>query len=187
MLIVLDNCGPDMTDDMRKIIDRIVPPTPMFGEDEDGDGNSTPDRRPSDAEHPATAAPARTLLPRQEAFCRSYVTQPVATRAAVLAGYAERSAYNQGHRLLQQSEVLERIAELRAERNLRYVVERDTALDKLEAVFQGAFNDGALLPALAALRLQAQLAGLLRPAFGARANDEKKRARRRKTMRKARR
>lgn len=176
-----------MTDEMRKIIDSIVPPTPVFGENEDGDEDATPDHRPSGAERPEAPPPAGTLLPRQEAFCQSYVTQPVATRAAVLAGYAERSAYNQGHRLLHQSAVLERIAELRAERKLRYVIERDTTLDKLDSVFLSAIGDRAFAPALAALRLQAQLAGLLHPPLGARGHDEKKRARRRKKMRKAKR
>jgi hypothetical protein len=173
-----------MPDEMRRIIDSIVPPVAVFGEDEDGDEGTAPEHPPSVAQPHAAAPPPRTLLPRQEAFCRNYVTQPVATRAAVLAGYAERSAYNQGHRLLHQSAILERIAELRAERSLRYVIERDTSLDKLEAVFQSAFGSCDFAPALAALRFQAQLAGLLPMPRGIRRNDEKKRARRPKKMRK---
>ncbi len=100
------------------------------------------------------------LLPRQEAFCRNYVVQPVATRAAVLAGYAARSAHNQGHRLLRCAEILERIEALRAERKLTYVLERDTMIDKLDGVFLDAFECGKHAPAIAAIRLQVELQGL---------------------------
>ena len=152
-------------DEMREIIDSIVPPTPLFDDSEDKDGSPPLDETAaaSAAKGGSSAGEHETLLPRQEQFCRHYVTQPVATRAAVLAGYAERSAYNQGHRLLKLTEVLERIAALRAERNIRYAIRRDTMFDKLDGVFLNALGDRALAPAIAALRLQAQLAGLLGP------------------------
>ena len=41
-----------------------------------------PDREPEPEEIP----PARQLMPRQDAFCRHYAAQPVAARAAALAG-----------------------------------------------------------------------------------------------------
>lgn len=192
-----------MPDEMRKIIDGIVPPVAMFGDGEDGDEAAPDGPHWGGALGVPEAPKPRALLPRQEEFCRHYAAQPVATRAAVMAGYAERSAYNQGHRLLKQAEVLERIAALRAERDIRYAIQRDTMFDKLDGVFLNALGDRALAPAIAALRLQAQLAGLLGPRRRARGaatppraaagagvrakNDEKKPARGRKMMRKGKR
>jgi hypothetical protein len=171
-------------DSMKEIIESIVPPTPEL-DDPDEASDEAPSAQGERAP-PPPATPAReraNLLPRQEAFCRRYAMQPVATRAAVLAGYAERSAYNQGHRLLRQAEVLERIAELRAERGITYVLERDTMHDKLEGVFMQALADRDFAPAIAAVRVQATLAGFLAVArAGGRAGRQ---AQHRKTMRKA--
>lgn len=188
-------------DEMKEIIDSIVPPTPELDGPEEASAHEPAAQGIGGAPSPAAASEAAAhersrLLPRQEAFCRHYVTQPVATRAAALAGYAERSAHNQGHRLLQIAEVLERIAALRAERNLTYALERDTMHDKLEGVFMGALAARNFAPALAAMRLQAQLAGLMpaartrataSPSAPRRKNDEECPARPRKTMKKARR
>jgi len=112
------------------------------------------------------------LTARQEAFCQRYAAQPVATHAAALAGYAEASLRNQAYRLLRNPLVLDRVASIRAERNVRYVLEPDTLHDKLEALFFDAIADRNHTAAIAALRLQAGLGGLLtRRAGGAGAND----------------
>ncbi len=89
----------------------------------------------------------------------------MATRAAVLAGYEEDKAASQGSRLLKNPLVLTRIAALRAERNLRHVLDADAIQDKLEAVFFEALGDRDHSAAVSALRLQAGLARLpTRPA-----------------------
>lgn len=147
---------------------------------------------------PEAVPPEGKLTARQALFCENYAARPVATRAAVLAGYSEDSAHNQGHRLLKNPQVLTRIAALRAARNLRYVIEPDTLQDKLEAVFFDALSERNHSAAVAALRLQAGLARLpTRPAAaadaktrparkrkpgrrGAHRNDEKRRGRGRK-------
>lgn len=100
------------------------------------------------------------LTPRQEEFCLHYAAQPVAIRAAVLAGYAESNADSYGPRLLKNPLVLERIAALRAQRGIRYKLERDTMHDKLEAVFFDALGGQKHAAAVAALRLQAVLGGI---------------------------
>ncbi len=110
---------------------------------------------------PEDIPPEGKLTGRQAEFCRHYVAQPVATRAAVLAGYSEESAASRGSRLLKNALVLERIAQLRAERSLHYVLERDTLHDKLEAVFFEALGERNHAAAISALRLQAGLAGLI--------------------------
>lgn len=100
------------------------------------------------------------LTPRQEEFCLHYAAQPVALRAAILAGYAESNADSYGPRLLKNPLVLERIAALRAQRGIRYTLDRDTIHDKLEAVFFDALGERNHGSAVAALRLQALLGGL---------------------------
>ena len=114
---------------------------------------------------PEAIPPRGELTPRQEEFCRHYATQPVAVRAAVLAGFAESNADSYGPKLLKNPVVLERIAALRAAKNIRYTLERDTMHDKLEAVFFEALGDRNHAAAVSALRLQAALGGLApRPA-----------------------
>ena len=56
----------------------------------------------------------RPLNAMEEQFCAAYVAdiRRNATQAAISAGYSERSAYNQGSRLLEREWVKERIREL---------------------------------------------------------------------------
>ena len=112
---------------------------------------------------PEAIPPRGELTPRQEEFCRHYAAQPIGTRAAILAGYSEENAAHYGSRLLRNPLVLDRIARLRAEKQIHYVVERDTMHDKLEAVFFEALDERNHAAAVAALRLQAGLAGILKP------------------------
>jgi len=141
-------------------------PDPLDEEDED-----------SELE-PEAIPPAGKLTPRQALFCEHYAAQPVAARAAVLAGYGEDNANNQGYRLLKNPLVLTRIAALRAERDLHYVIEADTVQDKLEAVFFEALDARNHAAAVAALRLQAGLARLptraAAPSGVAQADDAKR-------------
>ena len=154
-----------------------------------------PPREPDPEEIP----PEGRLTPRQEEFCRHYAAQPVATRAAALAGYAKDNAANQGHRLLKNPFVLDRVAELRAASGVAYVVQRDTMHDKLEAVFFEALSERNHAAAVAALRLQASLAGMTvraaatrdsptpkKPARRKRPSDDKSRVRSRKKAEKSR-
>jgi phage terminase small subunit len=157
-----------------------------------------PELAEEDEPAPEAVPPEGKLTARQALFCEGYAAQPVAARAAVLAGYAEENAANQGHRLLKNPLILSRVAALRAERKLRYVVEADTVHDKLEAVFFDALGNGHHAAAVAALRLQAGLArlptratadGEAKPATTKRTRGvrqaEKSRGRRRKKPRKA--
>ena len=57
--------------------------------------------------------------------------------------------------------MLVRIAELRAERGARYEFERDPMHDKLEALYADAMENRNHSAAVAAVRLQAKLGGLL--------------------------
>jgi hypothetical protein len=106
-------------------------------------------------------APGTPLTPRQEAFCRHYLTEPSGTRAAIVAGYAESGAKVQAHRLLTNANVLQKISALRRAHALSYTPDRDTMLDKLEAFFEEAMKGESYSAALRALLAQAELGGLL--------------------------
>ena len=56
------------------------------------------------------------LNEQQERFCQSYILHRNASEAARAAGYSKEHAARQGHRLLQNEEIIERITEL--EQNL---------------------------------------------------------------------
>ena len=90
------------------------------------------------------------------------------------------NAANPGYRLLKNPLVLDRIARLRAEQNLHYVVEPDTIHDKLEAVFFEALAERNHAAAVAALRLQAGLARLPTRLAAPRPDDEGEREKPRK-------
>lgn len=116
------------------------------------------------AETPADgAAAADTLSPRRERFCRYYLTEPSATRAAVKAGYSEHTAGQQGHRLLKNVEILQRIDAIRRSENLVYTLSPQAIMDRCEAIFEDAIEKGRLEAAVAALRLQAKVGGLMKP------------------------
>jgi hypothetical protein len=59
------------------------------------------------------------LTSKQESFVREYAIDMNATQAAIRAGYSEKAAYSQGHRLLKNVEITEAI-ELEAARILAY-------------------------------------------------------------------
>ena len=55
------------------------------------------------------------LNKKQEKFAQSYIIHRNATEAAKAAGYSDRSAANQGYRLINNIEVQERIEDLESE------------------------------------------------------------------------
>lgn len=107
------------------------------------------------------AASAVTLTPRQEAFCRHYLTEPSGTRAAIMAGYAESGAGQEAHRLLKNADILQKISSLRRAHAISYALDRDTMLDKLEAFFEDAMRGQSYSAALRALLAQAELSGIM--------------------------
>ncbi|MBN8294559.1 terminase small subunit [Rhodobacter sp. NTK016B] len=74
------------------------------------------------------------LNPQHAAFAREYIVDYNAKNAAIRAGYSERTAKNQGYRLLQREDIqreisrLERLAEERAEKKVDDVVAEFTRI-----------------------------------------------------------
>ncbi len=92
------------------------------------------------------------LNDKQEKFAQAYVLYRNATEAAKAAGYAGRSAYNQGSRLLKVVEVKERIEDLEKE--------METSIDyvsEIEKQYTYATNNNHTNSALKALELLSRL------------------------------
>ncbi len=101
------------------------------------------------------------IKPRQESFCQFYILYANATRAAIRAGYAPRTARKQGSRLLHDKRVLARITELRADIAKQHCADADQLMAKLEAIFGQAVEGHQWSAAVRAVELQAQLAGVM--------------------------
>lgn len=76
------------------------------------------------------------LTLKQEQFCQEYLVDLNATKAAIRAGYSERSARKQGSRMLAMPAVKMRIEVLQQTRNERVRVDVDYVLDRLTQIDQ---------------------------------------------------
>lgn len=101
-----------------------------------------------------------SLPPRQERFCHLYVADSHATRAAMAAGYAPRTARAQGSRLLSHPGVAARIRDLQAAQANRTCAHVDALMAKLENVYLKALDNHNFQAAGKAVEMQARLAGL---------------------------
>jgi phage terminase small subunit len=88
----------------------------------------------------AKKSPAADRGPSEQMlkFVELYVETPNATKAAIGAGYSERSAYSTGQRLLKHAEVKARIDQARARRAKRMEIRADRVLEELALI---AFAD----------------------------------------------
>jgi phage terminase small subunit len=71
------------------------------------------------------------LTDKQEAFIREYMVDLNATQAAIRAGYSEKTATEQGSRLLTNVKVLARIEELKNKRAEKLEVDAEWVLKRL--------------------------------------------------------
>ena len=94
------------------------------------------------------------LNEKQEKFAQSYILHRNATEAAKNAGYAPDSAANQGYRLMQNQEVVDRVHEL--EQQLETDVD---VINELEKQYEFAKNNGHSNSALKALELLSRIRG----------------------------
>ena len=94
------------------------------------------------------------LNEKQEKFAEAYVLHRNATEAAKAAGYAADSAYNQGYRLLQNQEVVDRVHELEQE------LETDVnVIEEIESQYTFAKANGHTNSAIKALELLSRIRG----------------------------
>lgn len=76
------------------------------------------------------------LNAKQDMFCREYLIDLNATQAAIRAGYSEKTANEQGARLLANVSVQSRISELKTERSDRIGIDADYVLRRLAEIDQ---------------------------------------------------
>jgi phage terminase small subunit len=93
------------------------------------------------------------LSDKQERFAQAYVLHRNATEAAKAAGYAPRSANNQGYRMLKNQEILDRISDL--ENELETTID---VIDEIEKQYAYAKNNGHVNSAIKALELLSRMA-----------------------------
>ena len=91
---------------------------------------------------------------KREKFCQAYVLYRNATEAAKAAGYSERSAYNQGSRLLKSPKIQERIEDLEKEMETNIDV-----ISEIEAQYKYAKDNNNTGSALKALELLSRAKG----------------------------
>jgi len=126
--------------------------------------------------HEARSEATGTLLsPRHEAFCQYFVLCGNATYAAASAGYAPRSAHNQGYRLTGRADTRARIADIRRSLARAYCLDAGVLLGKLEAVYQCAIEDHSLHAAARAVEIQSRIARQMMPRGGERSDRDQPR------------
>ena len=107
--------------------------------------------------------PTVALSSRQEAFCRHYAASGNAADAARQAGYAARSARQTGCALLERPWIVERLRRIRMSWRRTERDEARIALARLEQAWDAAAASGSACLMLQIVRLQAEIAGLVRP------------------------
>jgi phage terminase small subunit len=78
------------------------------------------------------------LTHKQEKFCQEYATHGNATRAAINAGYSEKTAYAIGHENLSKLEISERILELTMAPIKKLEITRERVIEEMARI---AFAD----------------------------------------------
>ena len=91
---------------------------------------------------------------KQELFVQHYILTRNATEAAKAAGYSERSAHNQGYRLLQDEEVRQRVYD--AEQEMTTTLD---VISELEAQYTYAKGHGHTNSAIKALEILSRVRG----------------------------
>ena len=91
---------------------------------------------------------------QQERFCQSYILHRNASEAARAAGYAKDHAARQGHRLLQNEEIVERIEDLEKELSTEVDV-----VPEIENQYTYAKANGHTNSAIKALELLSRVRG----------------------------
>lgn len=71
------------------------------------------------------------MTDKQKRFCEEYLVDLNATKAALRAGYAEKTAYSQGQRLLKNVEINDCISELKEKQSVRTGITADKVLEEL--------------------------------------------------------
>lgn len=86
-------------------------------------------------------ASTKPLTDKQAAFAREYVIDLDATKAAIRAGYSERTAGSQGHELLAKPAIAAEIKRLKAAKIERASIQADEIVEGLASIFRADIRD----------------------------------------------
>lgn len=100
------------------------------------------------------------LTDRQKEFVRQYLVDLNATKAAIRAGYSERTAYSVGQRLLKNVEIQRAMASAQAKRARRVEIKAEDVLRGVIEVTTQARESGDLKTALKGYELQGKHLGM---------------------------
>lgn len=78
---------------------------------------------------------AGELTRKQELFCQEYIVDYNGTKAAIRAGYEERSARQMASRMLAKDNIRSRVRELQADQVQRMTVTQDYVVQQLVSVY----------------------------------------------------
>lgn len=81
------------------------------------------------------------LRPKQIAFCDFYIEYGDATKAALAAGYSEKTAYSIGSENLRKPELSEYIAKRLEEQRAKRVASADEVMEFFSSVMRGEVRD----------------------------------------------
>ncbi len=107
--------------------------------------------------------PAFQLSPRREIFCIAFANGDTATRAAIAAGYSEKTARQKGSQLKKLPEVKARIAEIRAETRKDSRLTVQDHVNDLKTLTDDAKTAKQYGAAVTATKAQGQVCGLYEP------------------------
>lgn len=100
------------------------------------------------------------LTDKQARFCEEYLIDLNATRAAIRAGYSEKTAREQAAQNLSKLNIQEKIAELKAERAKRTEMTQDSVIQELAAVARAEIKGVRAVDKLKALELLGKHLGM---------------------------
>ncbi len=99
------------------------------------------------------------LSAKQEAFCREYLVDLNGTRAAIRAGYSEKTAEQQASRLLTKVKVKEKVAELKAEVSKKTLCTVEWVVNGLMEEAQSVAEDSTSSSRVSALKALSDYTG----------------------------
>jgi phage terminase small subunit len=82
-----------------------------------------------------------SLTAKQELFCKEYLKDLNATKAAIRSNYSQKTAQQQGSENLSKPVIQQRIAELNQERLTRVQIDADFVLGELHKIANADIND----------------------------------------------
>lgn len=101
------------------------------------------------------------LTPKQKSFVREYAIDSNGTQAAIRAGYSEKTAPEQGSRLLRNVKVKAAVAETQEAHAERAGITVDSLTEGLQKIHDAAYTKDQLSVARQALMDQGKLHGLI--------------------------